>query len=59
MAYKIYRRLMRKLARFILGFERCPADCRKNYRQILVNVISGLLLSLVAAVFFGFLVLYC
>ena len=30
---RLYRKAMRRLARFILGFERCPTDCRKNYKE--------------------------
>lgn len=30
---RFYRKAMRRLARFILGFERCPTDCRKDYRE--------------------------
>ena len=32
--YKIFRRTRRNIARFIVGYDRCPADCRKNYEQL-------------------------
>ena len=28
---KMYRNIMRKVARFILGFERCPTDCKRSF----------------------------
>lgn len=28
---KIYRNAMRKVARFILGFERCPVDYKRSF----------------------------
>ena len=31
MFYKFYHRSMRKLARFVLGFERCPVDCKRDF----------------------------
>lgn len=38
MLYRIYRRIMRKIARFILGFDTCPSDYRKNYRASFIEV---------------------
>ena len=34
--YRFFRRTRRNIARFIVGFDRCPADCRKNYRELAV-----------------------
>ena len=34
--YRIFRRVRRNIARFIVGYDRCPIDCRKNYREIAV-----------------------
>lgn len=31
--YKIFRRTRRNIARFIVGYDRCPADYRKNYKE--------------------------
>lgn len=39
---KMYRNTMRRVACFILGFERCPADYKRNF----MNDLWGLLLKL-------------
>ena len=58
--YKILRRARRNIARFIVGYDRCPADCRKNYKEIaaataetvlIVAVIVGIFLMI--ALFFN------
>lgn len=50
---KVYRRTMRKVARFILGFERCPVDYRHNF----MNDLWGLFLKLFCAATFVFLLM--
>jgi len=30
--YRIYRKIMRRFARFVFGFERCPIDCKRDFR---------------------------
>lgn len=39
---KMYRSTMRRVARFILGFERCPTD----YKRSFMNDLLGLFLKL-------------
>ena len=46
--YKIFRRTRRNIARFIVGYDRCPADCRKNYKQLLTITFKAVLLVVVA-----------
>lgn len=50
---KMYRNTMRKVARFILGFERCPADCKRSF----VDDLWELFLKLFCTTTFIFLLL--
>ena len=59
MVYRVYRRMMRKLARFILGFDNCPIGCRKNYREIATNVVDAMLLCIITIALFGALAINC
>ena len=42
--YKIFRRTRRNIARFIIGYDRCPADCRKNYKEIAAATAEAILI---------------
>lgn len=42
--YKIFRRARRNVARFIVGYDRCPVECRKNYRQLAILAFKAVLL---------------
>ena len=42
--YKIIRRARRNVARFIVGYDRCPADCRKNYKEIAAATAEAILI---------------
>ena len=59
MVYQIYRRIMRKFARFVLGFDNCPTSYRKNYREITVNVVDAILLCIIAIALLGALLINC
>ena len=59
MAYRVYRRMMRKFARFILGFDNCPTSYRKNYREIVANVVDAMLLCIITIALFGVLIINC
>lgn len=52
MMYKMYRRVMRKIARWILSFERCPRGYRRNYMEELLSLLGMLLTSLFFVAFF-------
>ena len=47
--YKFFRRVRRNIARFIVGYDRCPADCRKNYKEIaaataeVILIVAGII----------------
>ena len=59
MVYRIYRRMMRKFARFILGFDNCPASYRKNYREIAINVVDTVLLcAITIALFYALVIIF-
>lgn len=53
--YIIYRRFMRTVARFILGFERCPREYQKRYKEGAITVLCGFLVMLISAA--GFILL--
>lgn len=59
MVYRIYHRMMRKFARFILGFDNCPASYRKNYREIAMNVVDTVLLCAITIALFCALLIKC
>ena len=59
MVYRVYRRIMRKIARYILGFERCPASCRKNYGAIALELVVDTALTAAVVAIFGLLVVTC
>ena len=50
---KMYRNTMRKVARFILGFERCPAD----YKRSFIDDLCELFLKLIFTTTFVFLMM--
>ena len=43
--YKMYRRVMRKIARWILSFDACPSSYRKNYKEEFLSVLGMVLAS--------------
>ena len=59
MAYRVYRRMMRKFARFILSFDNCPASYRKNYREIAIETVEAMLLCIITIALFGALAINC
>ena len=59
MVYRVYRRMMREFARFILGFDNCPVGYRKNYREITVNVVDAILLCIITIALFSALAINC
>lgn len=50
---RIYRRCMRTIARFILGFENCPKDYKKDFVERIGNGVLYLISGF--AVVFAFL----
>ena len=59
MVYRIYRRMMRKFARFILSFDNCPVSYRKNYKEIAMNVVDAVLLCVITIALFCALLIKC
>jgi hypothetical protein len=59
MVYRVYRRMMRKFARFILGFDNCPVGCRKNYREIAIELVDDMLLCIITIALFFALAVNC
>ena len=57
MVYRVYRRMMRKFARFILSFDNCPVSYRKNYRENIAAVVDAVLLCAVTIALFSALVI--
>lgn len=50
--YKFFRRTRRNIACFIVGYDRCPADCRKNYKEIAATTAEAILIVAVIVGFF-------
>ena len=59
MFYRVYRRMMRKIARFILGFDNCPMGYRKSYKEIATNVVDAMLLCVIIIALFWALAINC
>ena len=56
--YKMYRRVMRKIARWILSFDACPSSYRKNYKQEFLSTLGMILASVFfVALFFAMFLL--
>lgn len=47
---KTFRKARRKVCCYIVGFDRCPTGCRKNYKQIVANGLAGLALTVVGVI---------
>lgn len=56
MMKKIYYKLMRRLARFIHGFDRCPIDCKKDFKEQILKAFDLFIGSIVFFVVIGFIV---
>lgn len=41
------RKIMRKVARWILSYDRCPVDCRKDYASMGAMMLKLIALALV------------
>lgn len=54
---KTFRKARRNVCRYIISFDRCPASYRKNYKQLILNGLACLALSLVSVTFLMLLVL--
>lgn len=59
MVYRVYRRMMRKFARFILSFDNCPVSYRKSYREITMNMVDAVLLCAITIALLCALVINC
>ena len=42
--YRFFHRARRNVARYIVGYDRCPADCRKNYKEIAAATAEAILI---------------
>ena len=50
---KSWHYILRKIARFILGFERCPIDNRKDYKGILFDASLAMLIVIMSGLVFA------
>ena len=48
---KTFRKARRKVCRYIVSFDRCPASCRKNYKAIILNALACFGLCIVGVMF--------
>ena len=57
--YKFLHRTRRNIARFIVGYDRCPADYRKNYKEIAAAMAEAILIAAgVVGIFFAIALLF-
>lgn len=54
---KTFRKARRKVCRYIVSFDRCPAYCRKNYKEIILNGLACFALCFVSVLFMMMLAL--
>ena len=52
--YRWFRRERRNLARFILGFDNCPTDNRRNFKGEILHGVFMIAISLMMVMFFAF-----
>ncbi len=52
--YRWFRRRRRNLARFILGFDNCPVDNRKNFKDKILYGIFVFIVSICIVFVFAF-----
>ena len=52
--YRWFRRRRRNLARFILGFDNCPVDNRKNFKNKILYCIFITVVSICIVFVFAF-----
>lgn len=50
--YRIYRKIMRRFARFVFGFERCPIDYKRDFRSDFLKLLQALVVGICTVVFF-------
>lgn len=50
--YRWFRRRRRNLARFILGFDNCPVDNRKNFKEEILYGVSIIIVSMIVIIAF-------
>lgn len=55
--YRWFRRRRRNLARFILGFDNCPVDNRRNFKNEILQGITITFISACAMIIFAFFVI--
>lgn len=55
--YRWFRRKRRNLARFILGFESCPVDNRRNFKNEILQGIAITFISACVMIVFAFFVI--
>lgn len=53
---KLYRKTMRRVARLILSYERCPIDYRKDYKDLFIMTVDIMIVSIIFAILFGILI---
>lgn len=56
---RIFRRVRRTVARYIVGFDDCPIDNRKNYRQVFDNALAVVGMGVMGFIFSLLAVMCC
>lgn len=56
---RLFRRIRRSTARYIVGFDACPMDNRKNYHKMLDDCLAMLAMGIVVFLFLILAVICC
>lgn len=56
--HKIMRRFVRDVARFIIGFDNCPVECKKDHLHAIAGTVAGFLGGVAAVAFFTAMFLF-
>lgn len=56
---KTFRIARKRVCRYIVGFDRCPIGYRKNYKQIILDGLTCIVLILVSTIAFSAMILMC
>lgn len=56
---KLFKHIRYRICRSIYYADHCPADCRKNYKEIAVNACACFGLTLTAVTIFFLLAMMC
>lgn len=57
-AKRLYRKAMRKVCRYLLGFERCPVDCKRDYKEDALIMIDAVIITITTVFIFFMMIVW-